>query len=451
MRVEAQAALANVGAAADVLIGDFGVLSASAAGGRNRLGNGTRVGAGFERQSRGLSFNVRGMWASPRFRQLGDFEPTLVDGHLPGTPPGEAGVVLRETAFGDLDGDGRAEGVAVISCTQGTTVVRTVHVYRNPLAYVARDFREQPALKIASLGYSLGLERWGYVGASLARVHAGGSSTRFNIFWTLPFGVSTSATAGAERVRGPAGTAEDERSLTLQHDLPAGEGFGWRLRGCDHGMRQAELAYQNRYGTYSAEAAQVQGTSGERVTVSGGVGAIGDTMFLSRAINDSFGMVRMRGYPDVRVYSENQEIGRTDASGILIVPRLLPYQRNAIRIEQADLPFDAEFAALSQDAVPFARSGVVVDFAVQPVRGALLRIVQESGTPVPAGARVRIDGQDRTFFVALDGETYVAGLSAKNRAVVSWRERACTLEIGLPVGDDPQPRLGTFVCRESAR
>jgi hypothetical protein len=62
----------------------------------------------------------------------------LVDGHLPGTPPGEAGVELRETAFGDLNGDGRAEGVAVLSCTQGTTVVRTVHVYRNPLAYLAR-------------------------------------------------------------------------------------------------------------------------------------------------------------------------------------------------------------------------------------------------------------------------------------------------------------------------
>jgi hypothetical protein len=63
---------------------------------------------------------------------------TLVDGHLPGTPPGEGGVELRETAFGDLDGDGVAEGVAVIACAQGNSVVRTVHVYKSPLAYVAR-------------------------------------------------------------------------------------------------------------------------------------------------------------------------------------------------------------------------------------------------------------------------------------------------------------------------
>jgi hypothetical protein len=63
---------------------------------------------------------------------------TLVNGHLPGTPPGEAGVELHDTAFGDLNGDGKVEGVAVISCSENNLVVRTVHVYRSPLAYLAR-------------------------------------------------------------------------------------------------------------------------------------------------------------------------------------------------------------------------------------------------------------------------------------------------------------------------
>jgi outer membrane usher protein len=154
----------------------------------------------------------------------------------------------------------------------------------------------------------------------------------------------------------------------------------------------------------------------------------------------------VRGYPDVRVYAENQEIGRTDAGGSLVVPRLLAYQRNALRIEQADLPFDAEFDALLQDAVPYARNGVVIDFAVRPARGALVTFVQENGDAVPPGTRVRVDGGERSFAVANGGVAYLAGLAARNRVVLSWRDRVCTVEFELPATADPQPRLGPFVC-----
>jgi hypothetical protein len=80
--------------------------------------------------------DVQALRSAPVPALCGHPAGTLVNGHLPGTPAGEAGVELRQTAFGDLNADGVAEGVAVLSCAQGNTVVRTVHVYRNPLAYV---------------------------------------------------------------------------------------------------------------------------------------------------------------------------------------------------------------------------------------------------------------------------------------------------------------------------
>jgi len=414
LRGEAQAGLANVGASGDVLVGELGVASASLAGGRNRLGSGARAAVGFERQSPRLSFSVHGAWASPRFRELGDFESTLtVDRELLAS----AGYALGR--FGTIS-----------------------------LAFVDRHYREQPAAAIASLGYSLGLDRWGYVAASLTRVRADAGSTALNVLWTVPFGTATSATLGVDRVRG-AGSHRDEVSLSVQRNLPAGEGVGWRLRASDNGPRQAQVDLQGRFATLSAEIAEVQGRSAERVSLSGGIGAVADAVFLSRTIDDSFGVVRVAGYPDVRVYAQNQEIGRTDGRGSLVVPRLLAYQRNALRIEQADLPFDAEFDALTQDAVPYARNGVVVDFAVRPARGALVSLVLENGQAVPPGARVRVDGSERSFFVANDGVAYLAGLAAHNRVAVSWRERSCTVEFDVPASADPQPRLGPFVCRSS--
>ncbi len=349
VRAEAQARLANAGIASDVLIDDFGVFSASAAGGRNPLGSGGRVSLGFDRQSPGLSFTVQGAWASPHFRLVGDTDSQLV--------------VERQ-----------------LLASAGYTFGRygTLSV-----AYVARSYHEQPSTTIGSLGYSFNLDRWGYFGVSVSRVRAEDRSTQVNATWTLPIGTSTSAALSVDRVRSTApGADRDERTLSIQRNLPLGEGFGYRLRASDQGPRQAEIDYQNRYGTYSAEVAQAQGQTGERVSASGGVGFIGGNMFLSRTINDSFGLVRLPGYPDVRVYSENQEIGRTDAAGELVVPRLLPYQKNTVRIEQGDLPFDAEFDVLARDAVPYARSGVVVEFAVRPARGALIKIMQDDGAPV---------------------------------------------------------------------
>jgi len=416
VRAEAEAGLVNVGASGDVLVGELGIVDASLAAGRNPVGSGARVAVGFERQSPGLSMAVHGAWASPRFRQLGDFESTLT--------------VEREVIATAGYGFGRF----------GTASI----------AYVDRHYREQSAAAIASFGYSLGLDRWGYLAASLTRVRGDGGATAINVIWTVPFGTATSTTLGVDRVRG-AGANRDEVSLSAQRNLPAGEGVGWRLRASDNGPRQAQIDVQGRYASLSAEVAEVQRRTGERVSLTGGIGAIADSLFVSRTIDDSFGLVRVRGYPDVRVYAQNQEIGRTDASGSLVVPRLLAYQRNALRIEQADLPFDAEFDALVQEAVPYARNGVVVDFAVRPARGALVTFVLENGQPVPPGARASIDGSERSFAVANDGVAYLAGLAAQNRVVLSWRDRTCTVAFDVPATGDPQPRLGPFVCRSQPR
>ena len=414
VRAEAQARLANAGIASDVLIDDFGVFSASAAGGRNPLGSGGRVSLGFDRQSPGLSFSVQGAWASPHFRLVGDTDLQLM--------------VARQ-----------------LLASAGYTFGRYGTL---SIAYVARSYHDQASTTIGSLGYSFNVDRWGYFGVSVSRVRADDRSTQVNATWTLPIGTSTSAALSVDRVRSTApGADRDERALSIQRNLPLGEGFGYRLRASDRGPRQAEIDYQNRYGTYSAEVAQAQGQTGERVSASGGVGFIGGNMFLSRTINDSFGLVRLPGYPDVRVYSENQEIGRTDAAGELVVPRLLPYQKNTVRIEQGDLPFDAEFDVLARDAVPYARSGVVVEFAVRPSRGALVKIMQDDGTPVPAGAQVRVEGQVGAFPVALNGDAYLTGLSPRNRAVATWLDHECAFEFDYPETGDPQPRLGPFVCR----
>lgn len=172
---------------------------------------------------------------------------------------------------------------------------------------------------------------------------------------------------------------------------------------------------------------------------------------LSRRLNSSFAVVQAPDYPNIRVYAENQQVATTDASGNALVPALRPYQENHIRIEQADLPLDAQVGALELKAKPYFRSGALLRFQVQRSRGATLHIVLDDGKPLPAGAIVQIAGRAEEFPVAMQGLAYLTGLDRKNRLRVEWKQQSCTIPVDFPETRDALPDLGTFICHGVSR
>jgi outer membrane usher protein len=149
----------------------------------------------------------------------------------------------------------------------------------------------------------------------------------------------------------------------------------------------------------------------------------------------------------VRIYGDNQLMGRSDRKGLLLLPSLRPYQDNLVGIEQADLPIDVRIDAMSLNAVPFARSGLLLRFPVQRQRGAVLRIVFDDGAALPAGSRVRLAGSDEWFPTGTRGEVYVTGLNEHNLIEVEGAGQTCIITADYPVEAGPLPRLGPFTCR----
>ena len=146
--------------------------------------------------------------------------------------------------------------------------------------------------------------------------------------------------------------------------------------------------------TYSLAAGQSQGQTAFRGSASGGVAFLGGSSFFSRRITDSFAVVQVPGYADVGIYADNQLSTRTDAKGNALLTGLRSYQKNSVRIEQSDIPLDAQIDTLQVEAVPYFRSGLVLKFPVKRSRGALLSVVLENGEPLPAGAQVQIIGDN---------------------------------------------------------
>jgi outer membrane usher protein len=129
-----------------------------------------------------------------------------------------------------------------------------------------------------------------------------------------------------------------------------------------------------------------------------------------------------------------------------MLPRLLPYQANPVRIDTGSLPIDTRIEQVEIDAVPYYRSGLLLDFAVQRANGALLTLVLDDGAPMPVGSVVSIVGQTTEFPVAQRGEAYVTGLAEKNRLRARWRDQQCEFDVDLRGELGSQPRIGPLTC-----
>lgn len=311
------------------------------------------------------------------------------------------------------------------------------------VSYAAQYWRSRPDIRLVSANYSVSAGKWGFLGVSLMRSLGPEADTSLSATLTIPLGTRTTSSVSATSQR--SGT---QATVQVQRNLPAGTGVGYRaLAGMGGSSRQeVGVSAQNDVGTYSVDAGKAQGQTAFRASVSGAVVTLGGNAFMTRHINDSFGVVEVPGYPNVRVYADNQEVARTNANGIALVPRMRPYQTNAIRIDESDLPLDARIDATQLDAVPYYRSGVMIKLPVKKSRGGLIRVTLDSGEPLPAGAIAQLgDGQEE-FPTGLRGEIYLTDLESENQVGITWRGQRCRLAVPFIESGDPVPDLGTYQC-----
>ncbi len=180
----------------------------------------------------------------------------------------------------------------------------------------------------------------------------------------------------------------------------------------------------------------------------GGLVFIDRRVFVSRRIQDSFALVEVPGYADVGVGFQSSKFARTGADGSALITRLLPYRRNAIRLDPSELPINAELDSIEQIAVPGYRTGVKVTFPVREGRGALIRILFDDNNVAPPGAELKLEGDKQEFFVARRGEAFVTGLKEHNRLRLNWNGKCCDMTVVLPPGKtDEIARIGPIVCR----
>ena len=374
-------------------------------------GDGFQGLIGLERRSGRHSFAVRSQMASENFRQIG-IDPQQT-------------VRRMDTAFWGY----RMDGIGSFS-----------------LSYISQQIGNFYPTDIYSASYSTARHAWGtfVVSATQSRSETSQSSVYF--LWVLP--LEREVSASLMYLQGQ--NQREQTIFQMNKSLPPGEGIGYRLQAAFNAPQQAALFTQNQYGQARMEAASFDGETSARVGLSGAVARLADQWYLTRRIGSSYGLVRMPGLNNVRVYVDNQLASRTNPEGYAFLPRLHPYQRNLVSVEQMDLPMDATIDALTLNPVPRWRSGLVIDFPVRQQAAATLNLLLSDGKPVPAGALIRLNQGEANFAVGREGLTFVSGLKKENQLDVQWGDRQCQAIIPFAASTVVSPHLGEFVCRESS-
>ena len=265
--------------------------------------------------------------------------------------------------------------------------------------------------------------------------------------YALPLGGTRSASVEVERGQHGQRARAQYRQGRGASDL----GLDYRLAaevGDEARSVDARFSYQTVYGAGELDVEHFDGDDNLRAGISGSVGFIDGVARPSRRIGRSFGMVATPGFPDVRVYLDNREVGRTDKAGYLMLPALRPYEANRVRLEVEDLPLDARIGSAEAVAVPFERAGVAVDFNVRRERQATARLLDGLGGALPPGLQLASGDGAATAWVAKSGFSRVVG--SDEPADVAGRDAAqrvwtCTLP-AVPA-DVPLPDLGVITCR----
>ena len=150
----------------------------------------------------------------------------------------------------------------------------------------------------------------------------------------------------------------------------------------------------------------------------------------------------------------NQWVASTNDQGVALIPGLLPYQSNDLSLDPVDLPMDTTLATAKEQAYPYARSGMLLNFVVHRSRNALLVLRQADGAVLPVGAQVLPQGAAQSFVVAKRGEVYLTDLQAQQLLQVRWPGHHCAVQLNLPVAPANDPvadlRLGPLTCQETS-
>jgi outer membrane usher protein len=379
LRAETARGIASGGAGSVVRLGRWGVADVAVGASRYEGRSGTQWSGGYQYSSRAMNFSLRHLRASARYAGLADLD--------------------------------RGQRIATRRQTQAMAGFALSDFGTLGLSYIDAQY-EHDRTRLASLNWTRALPGGLTISFGASKTIGNRQASGF-LQLTMPLGRGAGlAGASAERGR----PIRPRLQYALAEPLDGGFGFsaGVEGHGASLGAWQADTSWR---GASFRLAAGAYG-NGSRATpwgsLSGSVAFMDGRLFAANRLGDGFALVTTGGVAGVPVLYENQQVGRTNDSGYLLVPSVPAYYGGKYEVDVGHLPAEIEADMVERRAAVVASSGRIVRFPMRQVRRVDLKLVDAAGAPLAAGLTVEPE-QGTPTIVGLDGFAHLEAHAGVNR------------------------------------
>ena len=424
------AGLLNGGFGAAVRIGTIGVASFAFAGSNLADRPGAQFYASFETRLFGLSLTASSQRATGNYADLASVT----------AQPQMASAAALPAFFSSFDPPTALDNVTLSSPLpfDPKSVVGA--------SFIHSQYNKGNISEIASASYSRSLLFDASLAATAFRDFGTTKNMGLLVSLTFPLGGSASVSTEASRTNSGASLG-----LVASKSLGPDPGsLGWTVQDSEGAStyRAASVSFRSAYGVAQGGVSSVGSAASASLELRGAIVVMDSDLFLTNWIDDGFAVVDV-GAANVAVFDENHPVGKTDASGKLLVPALHSYEQNRVSIDPSNLPADIEVANTAQTVVPANCGGVFVNFNLRrDSNAALVTIKLSEASYVPAGSEGRTD-DGSAFVVGYDGQAFLDNLKPENSATIALAGGSCRIAFNFTPTNGEPSRIGPLTCQSS--
>jgi outer membrane usher protein len=369
----------------------------------------------------------------------------------------------RNVSFGGTLNEESAHYANVSLTTQQDRAMRFADAYAGAeighhasltLNYSASRSRDSGWSHAVSLAGAVQLSNNFDLTVTASRLRDGSNNAGNQYFVGLNYQVGRN-TLGAVSQQG--GTAGSGNGVSVQQSLPLGSGVGYLIsHGTGSEVHDQDIfQYQTPLGLYQASYLQTGGSRHVDVLVSGGVIDAGDGIMFTRAVKDSFAVLKLPELRGVRGYFNNQFVGRTDEKGRLLIPDLLSYYGNRVQISDQDIPLDYSIVSTEVTVAPSYRGGALVRFPVERVQAAkgVIFVDRPNKVSIPSFGvlRLSVNGRQLESELGAQGEFYLENVAPGTYSgVVDYADGSCDVHMAIPKKRAPLSDIGLIRCTSNS-